>query len=70
MLVSSNSFHFFFSDKVKKACKIHDEYFMVKDLVLPKETYSSNRNPVTGAYPSNQGLVSLIRILILIVDMS
>lgn len=42
------------SDKVKKACKIHDEYFVVKGLVLPKETYSSNRNPVTGAYPSNQ----------------
>ena len=55
---------------MKKACKIHDEYFMVKDLVLPKETYSSNRNPVTGAYPSNQGLVSPIHILILIVDMN
>jgi len=27
---------------------------MVKDLVLPKEALPSNRNPVTGAYPSNQ----------------
>ena len=43
------------SDQAKKSCKIRDEYFMVKDLVLPKEALPSNRNPVTGAYPSNQG---------------
>jgi len=35
-------------------CKIRDEYFAVKDLVSSKET-STIRNPVTGAYPSNQG---------------
>ena len=43
-----------FSDEVKSLCKIRDEYFVVKDLV-PKESLTSNRNPVTGAYPSNQG---------------
>jgi len=38
-------------------CKIRDEYFLVKDLVSPKETLTSTRNPVTGAYSSNQGIV-------------
>jgi len=38
-------------------CKIRDEYLSVKDLVSPKETLTSTRNPVTGAYPSNQGTV-------------
>lgn len=42
------------SDQVKSMCKIRDEYFLVKDLVSPKETLTSTRNPVTGAYPSNQ----------------
>ena len=43
------------SDQVKSMCKIRDEYFLVKDLVSPKETLTSTRNSVTGAYPSNQG---------------
>ena len=45
------------SDQVKSMCKIRDEYLSVKDLVSPKETLTSTRNPVTGAYPSNQGTV-------------
>ena len=43
---------------MKSLCKIRDEYFLVKDLVSPKDNMmTSNRNPVTGAYPSNQGTV-------------
>ena len=43
------------SDQVKSMCKIRDEYFLVKGLVSLKETSTSTRNTVTGAYPSNQG---------------
>ena len=45
---------FLHSDEVKRFCKVRDEYFVVKDLVPAKENTSSNRNPVIGAYPSNQ----------------
>lgn len=42
---------------MKSMCKIRDEYVLVKDLVSPKESLTSTRNPVAGAYPSNQGTV-------------